>query len=103
MNQDEAIETECNWQGDLGDLAGHKTNDCPLLQVVCEHCTMSLKRYELNEHYEQCPFLPVACDHCTASSKRCEMEQHIEQCPEVRLQCPLKCSLVDICYRSYTY
>ena len=74
MKQDDANEVECKWQGDLGDLARHKIYDCPLLPIVCQNCTTSFKRYELNGHYGQCP--------------------------EMKIPCELKCSFVDIYNRS---
>ena len=55
-------EVQCDWKGMLSDMDSHIQEQCPLTPVVCDHCKVEKKRFEMEEHEEKCPEKTVLCD-----------------------------------------
>eukprot|EP01084_Bolivina_argentea_P116410 206847_1 len=78
----------CQWKGSYSELDNH-IKKCPLQLVSCEHCSISILRRELNEHYDTCPEFPLQCFQCDEEHiARNHMALHIsEVCPITIISC----------------
>eukprot|EP01084_Bolivina_argentea_P116409 206845_1 len=84
----ENINASCEWQGSYSELDNH-IKKCPLQLVSCEHCSISILRRELNEHYDKCTEFPLQCMACYEEDiARNDMALHIsEVCPMTIINC----------------
>ena len=78
----------CEWTGCYSDLKDH-IKSCPFQIVSCGHCGLSMKRKEVNGHYDECPSFPIQCTECKETEiMRSEMESHIrDKCPRTIIEC----------------
>eukprot|EP01083_Nonionella_stella_P213616 770316_1 len=78
----------CEWKGCYSELIKHKTA-CPLQEVCCKFCDLSLLQFELKEHHVECQRFPMRCTLCKKSGiLRKNMKSHVARlCPMTVISC----------------
>eukprot|EP01083_Nonionella_stella_P188533 695144_1 len=78
----------CEWKGCYSELIKHKTA-CPLQEVCCKFCDLSMLQRELKEHHVECPRFPMQCIQCKDTGiLRKKMASHIARvCPMTMIRC----------------
>eukprot|EP01083_Nonionella_stella_P108261 314633_1 len=78
----------CEWKGCYSELIKHKTA-CPLQEVCCEFCDLSMLQFELKEHHVECQRFPMRCTLCKKSGiLRKNMKSHVARlCPMTVISC----------------
>ena len=92
----------CSWSGELGDLEEHLNSDplqekqlkgCKFVQIQCLHCSILIKRFDIQTHQDNCPKRPFTCEHCEeyTSYYKDVTTNHWPVCSRYPVQCPNKC------------
>ena len=69
-------------------MAKHMKEKCPLHEVKCQFCEITILYEELLDHEELCLYQPIKCD-CTGEYRRNTLAKHIEvECPLAVVECP---------------
>ena len=86
-------EKGCEWQGDLGDTAHHRSTKCQVEAILCPTgCTEKILRACLKKHAESCPQRAYKCPHCQFAGTFVDVTTpHFTLCEEFPLGCLAGC------------
>ena len=99
----------CQWQGELGLLAGHLSEGDPPRRVpLCQYefvpcsnegCDEKVLRVNMEQHLNsECQYRRLVCQYCNdleATYKELS-EAHWNECPDFPIPCPNKCGVPDL-------
>ena len=80
---------DCNSQVQRSAMKLH-ISQCPYRPVSCEHCGVTMKHLDLNNH-NPCPKMQVRCpnDGCKAKITHVELFNHMKACEFSEVDCPI--------------
>ena len=102
-------ESGCDWSGELRELDSHLNatspymdgpdkepnvqSRCQFVDVRCQYCPVTVRRYQMTEHLNECPNKPILCTHCKkhTASHQDMTNFHYPVCPKYPVKCPNKC------------